>query len=98
MSSCDDRGNSPTVAQGGIELARDLANAVKESRYFWGIDVLRFLAAFRVLIFHLGYLNNAPSFEPVWPETWLSPYTSDLLLTVPFFVPPAKPGGTDTRG
>jgi exopolysaccharide production protein ExoZ len=39
--------------------------------YYYGIDLIRFIAAISVLIFHLGYLNQSGiEYRPLWPVAW----------------------------
>ncbi|SHG99532.1 acyltransferase family protein [Bradyrhizobium erythrophlei] len=54
--------------------------------YFYGIDVLRFLAAFLVAGFHLGYLNDIADFTPVWLVTWFGWIGVEVFFVISGFV------------
>lgn len=55
-------------------------------RYFYGIDVIRFLSAVSVMSFHFGYLNAAASFKPIWPYTWFGWVGVEIFFVISGFV------------
>jgi peptidoglycan/LPS O-acetylase OafA/YrhL len=50
------------------------------ARHFYHIDIIRFLSALAVVIFHFGYINEHVDYGLIWPITWFG-----WLGVEPFF-------------
>lgn len=59
---------------------------VKSPAYFYGIDLIRFLAALSVVGFHFGYLNDVAVFRPIWPITWFGWIGVEVFFVISGFV------------
>jgi exopolysaccharide production protein ExoZ len=59
---------------------------VKLTGYFYGIDIIRFLAALSVVVFHLGYLNDVANFMAIWPLTWFGWIGVEIFFVISGFV------------
>src|SRR5579872_7463820 len=55
-----------------MNSSKEVSEPRAEQRgYYYGIDLVRFLAAVSVLIFHLGYLNQSGiEYRAIWPLAW----------------------------
>src|SRR5579872_6376242 len=55
--------------------------------YYYGVDLIRFFAAFSVLAFHLGYLNEGiAKYEPILPATWQGWIGVEIFFVISGFV------------
>jgi exopolysaccharide production protein ExoZ len=59
---------------------------VKPRSYFYGIDLIRFLAALSVVGFHLGYYNDIADFKSIWPVTWFGWIGVEVFFVISGFV------------
>ena len=59
---------------------------MKLHRYFYGIDLIRFLSAISVMSFHFGYLNEVATFMPIWPYTWFGWVGVEIFFVISGFV------------
>jgi exopolysaccharide production protein ExoZ len=71
---------------------------MKQHRYFYGIDIIRFTSAFSVLSFHFAYLNEAASFVSIWPATWFGWIGCEIFFVISgFVIANSANGATPTR-
>jgi exopolysaccharide production protein ExoZ len=66
------------------ELTMD--QEIKPTGYVYGIDLIRFFAAFSVVGFHLGYLNEIADFRSIWPVTWFGWIGVEVFFVISGFV------------
>jgi exopolysaccharide production protein ExoZ len=59
---------------------------MKPSRYYYHIDIIRFLSALSVVCFHFGYINEVADFQWAWPITWFGWIGVETFFVISGFV------------
>jgi exopolysaccharide production protein ExoZ len=59
---------------------------MKRSRYYYGLDIIRFVAAMAVIGFHFGYGNEIADFGVILPATWFGWIGVEVFFVISGFV------------